>query len=175
MRGFGMNKNNPPNTFANRFWHSDTCLDVEMNKSKYFMEYIPKYYAESRKTPEDILHFICIHFPDLFNIFHPIDLFSLWCAGLCGLGGAGQMRCLMCDPVTTPDWCWRGPSAIARPGSGNTVTTLQLLMASSRWPLLLVFHLPTVICDPAPSQHQPPRHQGCLCLQGEICLLFNIN
>ena len=55
MRGFGMNKNNPPNTFANRFWHSDTCLDVEMNKSKYFMEYIPKYYAESRKTPEDIL------------------------------------------------------------------------------------------------------------------------
>ena len=90
MRGFGMNKNNPPNTFANRFWHSDTCLDVEMNKSKYFMEYIPKYYAESRKTPEDILHFICIHFPDLFNIFHPIDLFSLWCAGLCGLGGAGR-------------------------------------------------------------------------------------
>ena len=49
--------------------------------------------------------FICIHFPDLLNIFHPIDL-SFQCAVLgCGpgLGWAGQMRCLMCDPVMTPD------------------------------------------------------------------------
>ena len=42
--------------------------------------------------------FICIHFPDLLNIFHPIDL-SFQCAvlgcgpglGWAGLGGADEM------------------------------------------------------------------------------------
>ena len=84
------------------------------------------------------------------------SLFPMCCAWLwawAGLDWAGQMRCLMCDPVMTPDWCWRGPSL---PSRGNTVTTLQLLMASSQWPLLLVFHLTAVICDPSPSHHQQP-------------------
>ena len=171
MRGFWMNKNNPLNTFANRFWHSDTCLDVEMNKSKYFMEYIQKYYAESRKTPEDIYLY---SFSRSFKyISSNRSLFPMCCAGLLGLGWAGRGRWDV--------WCvipsWHQIDAGEGHHSHHEVIQLPhynfwWLLHIDHFSLSFIWPLWSVTRPPPTTSHQPlPTGSN----MAWTCLLFNIN